>query len=220
MSRVALFKKAVEDLLPAAIPVELDKLDEFSIGKVLVYAKKPRKLIPMRNHKLDFTGWSLESLLAEDHHLAITTAKNYLFDAGKSVSSGNIKVNLVADLNFSLFGSINAKGGEDKVLEIMTDFGKVTHITSDLANSVINNNLHLNVNHPIVQKAIDFNGVMFLVHTIYESAHFNMSVKLTKDDSESVGEEVKVKVKEDISESVDDKQVFSKGMFFAGFLRK
>lgn len=215
MYRETVFKKAVEDLLPTAIPVELDKLDEFSIGKVLVYAKKPRKLIPMRKQELEFTGWSIESLLAEDQHLAITTVNNYLFDAGKSISSVNVKVDLDADLDFSfLGGSIEVKGGEDKVLEMMTDFGKVTHITSDLVTSVISNSILLQVDHPIVQKAMDHGGVMFLVHTIYESEHFNMSVKLSKDVSESAGEEEKIKVKEDISESVDDKRASSKGMVF------
>lgn len=216
MSRGAVFRKAVEDLIPSAIPVELDKVDEFAVGKVLLYAKKPRKLIPMRRHELEFTGWSIESLLAEDQHLTITTARSYLFDAGKGTSSAKVKVSMDADLDLSKLsslvgGSIEIKGEEDKVLDVVTDFGKITHITSDLVTSVISNSVYLKVEHPIVQKAMAHGGVLFLIHTIYESEHYNMSVKLSKDISESAEEEAKVKVEEKISESVDDKHASNKG---------
>ena len=217
MSRNVVFKKAVVDLLPAAIPAELEKLDEYGVGKVLVYSKKPRKLFALRGQKLLFTGWSVESLLADDQQLTVTTASNYLYDTGKSTSSTKVKVDLETDLDLSLLfgGSLDIKGGEDKVLNVVTDFGKISHISSDLVASVINNNLHLKVEHPIVQKAIHNGGVMFLIHTIYESEHMNLSVKLSKDITESAGEDVEVKdkvvAKEDAKEGVDDKHTSSKG---------
>ena len=217
MSRDYIFKSAVKDLLPNAIPVELDRVDEFAIGKVLVYKKKPTKLIPMRQHKLEFTEWSLDSLLAENQQLNITTSKKYLYDSGKGSSSTTIKVNVEADLDLSKIsslagGSIDIKGSENKVLKMSTDFGKITHIYSDLAKLMIKENVVVKMDHPLVKKARECGGAMFVIHTVYEAEHCNVSIQVSEDKTESGSESANMIAKESVSEKVEEKHSSSKGM--------
>ena len=214
-SHNAVFKKAVEDLLPSAIPVKLKNLDDYTVGKVLVYSKKPLKPFALRKRELKFTGCTIESLLTDGQEITITTASNDLHITGKSISSIVVKVNLEADLDLSLLfgGSLNFSGA-DKVLDVVTEFGKISHITSNLIASVINKNLHLKVEHPTVQEAINNGGVMFLIHTIYESEHINLSAKFSKDTTEDTGEDVLIKVKKDAKGGVDAEHTSSKGTVF------
>lgn len=84
------FEKAVKCVLPAAIPTHLERIDEYAVGKVLLYSRKPKKLLPFHKHDLDFTGYSLQSLLVEGEQLTVATSRSFLFDVGKSTSSKSV----------------------------------------------------------------------------------------------------------------------------------
>ena len=99
MAMQSLFARAVGANLPSAIPTTLERIDQFAIGKVLTYKKKPRKLLPWRRHELNFTGRSITDLLAEGQvqQLNFVTSSDYLFDAGKGTD--NIFVEVI-DLHY------------------------------------------------------------------------------------------------------------------------
>ena len=90
----SLFSRAVGANLPSAIPATLERIDQFAIGKVLTYQKKPRKLLPWRRHELNFTGRSITDLLAEGQlqELKFATSSDFLFDAGKGTDKIGVEV--------------------------------------------------------------------------------------------------------------------------------
>ena len=220
----AVFEKAVKKYLPTAIPASLEKIDEYSVGKVLVYSKKPRKLIPMRKHELDFTGFALQSLLSGNQELKISTARTYLFDTDKSTISKGVKVDLEGDVDLenALTKLLSAKidfklkGVETKKLTVTTDFGKITHVSTDLVTSIVKGTLHADPQNAIVKKAVDHGGVMFIITDIYEAERCKVSVKLSEDVSEGGGVDAEAAkgVTKD-SEDVDDKHSSTSGKFLA-----
>ncbi len=211
----AIFGKAVKKYLPTAIPVSLEKIDEYKVGSILVYSKKPRKLIPMRKHELDFTGFSLQSLLVEgSKELSITTARTFLFDTDKATVSKSVKVDVSTDFDlensilklFSAKTDLDLKGGRSKTLTITTDFGNLTHIATDLVTTIINGKLRVNTEHPVVKKAVENGGVMFVITDIYEAERCDVSVSLSEDTSEAAQVDVEAsKTGTKDSEDVDDK---------------
>ena len=94
MAMQSLFARAVGANLPTAIPTTLERIDQFAIGKVLTYKKKPRKLLPWRRHELSFTGRSVTDLLAEGQlqELKFATSSDFLFDAGKGTDKVYVEV--------------------------------------------------------------------------------------------------------------------------------
>ena len=214
------FGRAVKTILPSAIPTQLERIDEYAVGKVLVYSKKPRKLFPMRKQHLDFTGYSLQTLLAKGEKLTISTAKSYLFDTDKSTLSKSIHIDVGGDFDLetalvklaSADADFKFKAGETKTLTITTDFGKVTHISTDLVNSTVSGKIQVQPDHPIVKKAIENGGVMFVVTTIYEGEHCKVGVSASKSKTESGGLTEGVSAeKGQGSEDVGDSHQSSKG---------
>lgn len=191
----AVFGKAVKRILPSAIPTHLEKIDEYEVGKVLIYSKKPRKLIPMRKHELDFTGWHMRSLVAEgEEHPSIVTARSFVFDTGVDTATHTTDVEVGGDVSIdvalaklaSLGGDFDFKAGEDHSVQITNDFGKITHISTDLVSRSINTKVQLQVDHPIVKRAIENGGVMFVICNVYEGERCNVKVTVSKNKNESV----------------------------------
>jgi len=210
MSLDSIFKSAVKGLLPNSIPVELDRVDEFTIGKVLVFKKKP-KLFPTRKHHLEFTEWSLQSLLAEGQEIDITTTNTYLYDSEVGCSSVNLEAEEdLSKLSHLAGGSTDIKG-EKKVFTMKTDFGKISHLTSDLTKLVLGKNFVLNVDHPMVKKVRERGGSLFIIHTIYQAEHCNIELKASSDEAEACKESASLVAKESGSEQVDEKKSCSKG---------
>ena len=90
----SLFARAVSANLPSAIPTTLERIDQFAIGKVLTYQKKPYKLLPWRRRELNFTGRSITDLLAKGQlqELKFATSSDFLFDAGKGTDRISVEV--------------------------------------------------------------------------------------------------------------------------------
>ena len=94
MAMQSLFARAVNANLPSAIPATLERINQFAVGQVLTYKRKPHKLMPWRRHELNFTGHSLTELVAEgsSQKLKHTTSIDFLFDAGKGTDKINVEV--------------------------------------------------------------------------------------------------------------------------------
>jgi hypothetical protein len=197
MAAQTLFNRTVGFHLPSAIPTQLERIDEFGIGKVLIYSKKPKRFTPWRKHELSFTGWSISSLLstqAEDPPLKIATASSFMFDLGKGSSSATVQVNLDAELNLrealvNLDAKLNVD--EQKKLSITADFGKVTHVSTDLLTSCSSKKLQVNTDHPIVQEAMEKGGAMFVITSMYTAERCNVQVNISGNKDETLGAGVK-----------------------------
>ena len=59
------FNRAVNFVVPSAIPTHLDRSDEYTLGDVLVFEKKLRPFMPWRKHRLVFTGVNISELLKD-----------------------------------------------------------------------------------------------------------------------------------------------------------
>ena len=206
-----IFEKVIHKLLPTAIPTQLEKIDEYSVGKVLIYSKKPRRLLPMRKHHLEFTGFSLGGMLASNEELTIRHASNYIFDTDKSTSASKINVNVGADVDLNnavtkLFAADVAAKTKVKVaksLDVTSDLGKLMHVTSDLTSTISKGSMNVNPRHAMVQQALENGGVMFVVAEIYHSERCNVTVHLSRDVEEGVdvnvtAEKVGVRASEDV----------------------
>ena len=181
MAESILFKKAVEGTVSSSIPIELEKADEYAVGKVLIYSKKPRKVIPMWKHELEFTGHSLQSLLAEGQQELVITTTKYC----KDCSSTKVEVDIEADDKIMKFlpqvAPVDAAFSGK--LEIESDFGKITHMTTDLVNTITRKKIQVKTDHPIMKKAIEHGGAILVITTIYEAEHCHLSIRLSPDDT-------------------------------------
>ena len=211
-----LFNRTIGFHLPSAIPTQLERIDEFSIGKVLVYTKKPKRFTPWRKQELSFTGWSISSLLSppEDHGLKIATASSFLFDLGKDSSSAAVQVNLDAELNLHaalVSLDANLKVDDRKKLIISTELGKVTHVATDLLASCSARKLQVNMDHPIVKEAMDKGEAMFVITSMYVAERCNIQVSVSSNEAETVGGKVGAEAGGGASETVKDTGTSTQG---------
>lgn len=170
MAAQTLFNRAVGYHLPTAIPTTLERIDEFSLGKVLLFHKRPHKFMPWRKHELDFTGYSLSSLLAEGQNLQFSTASNFLFDVEKGVSTVDVQLGLDAELKEALVKfDMRFQTSDQKKLNITADFGRITHVSTDLFPMMSARKVKVNTEHPVVREAIEKGGALFIISTIYEA---------------------------------------------------
>ena len=212
----ALFNRTIGFHLPSAIPTQLERIDEFSIGKVLVYTKKPKRFTPWRKQELSFTGWSISSLLSapEDQRLKIATASSFLFDLGKGSSSAAVHVNLDAELNLheALVNlDANLKIDDQKKLMISADLGKVTHVATDLLTSCSASKLQVNMDHPIVQEAMNKGEAMFVITSMYTAERCNIQVTISDSETETVGGKVVASGGGGANETVKDNGTSTQG---------
>ena len=117
-----------------------------------------------------------------------------MFDLGKGSSSATVQVNLDAELNLrEALVNLNAKLNvdEQKKLNITADFGKVTHVSTDLLTSCSSKKLHVNTEHPIVQEAMEKGGAMFVITSMYTAERCNVQVNISGCMDETLGAGVK-----------------------------
>ncbi|CAI7994501.1 hypothetical protein GBAR_LOCUS1465 [Geodia barretti] len=148
-----------------------------------MYKKKPRKLLPWRRHELNFTGRSITDLLAEGQvqQLNFATSSDYLFDAGKGTDNIFVEVGLDGELK-SVLSTLDLKlqAKEQKSLSISTDFGKITHLQTDLFEVLHAHRIRVNPDHPIIREAHKNGNTLFVIATIYQAEHCNIEVSFAE----------------------------------------
>ena len=180
MAEQTLFSRAVAQQLPEAIPTLLDRIHDFSIGKVLTYGKKPRKLMPWRKHSLNFTGWSLSSLLAEGQDLRFVMATSHIIDAGKGIKDVDVQLCLDGELKEALIKlDSRLQSEKDKKMCVVADFGRITHVSTDLFPVLNSRTYKVNMDHPVVKEAVGNGSALFVITAIYEAEHCNMQLNTT-----------------------------------------
>lgn len=186
MASQALFSHVVSSCLPEAVPTHLDRINEFGLGKVLIFSRRPRRFIPWSKKDLKFTGWSLSSLLqeADANEMKIATASSFLFDTSKTTNTVSVSVNLDTDPTLrEALAKTDSKllSGGTKQVDISADLGKMSHISTDLCYSVTTKKLHIKMDHPVIQEALTTGGTLFVISTIYEAER--CSIKVSSGDS-------------------------------------
>ena len=218
------FARAVSYHLPNAIPTHLERIDEFAIGKVLVYSKRPHRIMPWRRRELDFTGYSLSSLLDESSGKKVEelkTSDTFLFDVGTGTSSVEVTVDVDLDGDLekalkvlNLGGGVDVKNDYHKKVSITADFGKITHVSSEELVGTAGR-FKVNKQHPIVQRAMEHGDTLFVILSMYTAERCNISVDMSKSDEEegkgdekagAAGSDEKTGGEEDVKESKSLKQ--------------
>jgi hypothetical protein len=179
MAMQSLFARAVSTNLSTVIPTALEGIDQFAIGKVLTYQKKPRKLLPWRRHELNFTGRSITDLVAEGQlqELSFTTSSDFLFDAGKGTDKISVEFGLDGELR-AVLSKLDLKlhAMEEKNMSISTDFGKITHVQTDLFEVLYAHRIKVNTDHPVIREARKNGNTLFVISTLYEAERCNIEV--------------------------------------------
>lgn len=188
MAEQILFSRAVVSHFPAAIPTQLERVDEFTVGKVFIYHKRPRFLLPWRKHKLDFTGYPLADLLVQGSSFKFATGRKFLVDIAKGVETVDTELGMDVELKEALTHlNMKVKGKYSHQHSITTDFGKITHIETDLYDVLSAKAYTLDTHNPIVREAIAKGSAVFVISAVYEAEHSNISMKLSRSESETVG---------------------------------
>ena len=170
MAMQRLFARAVDHFLPSAIPTMLERHEDFSLGAVLHYKKKPKPFMPWRKNELYFSDCSLTDLLAEGQQLKFAAMSNFLFDAK---SAENISLYENPELLDSLEElKVNTAG----VVEIVTDLGRITHFVSDIFTLLLAQKVRLDTSHPVVKEAMSKGSTVFVISTLYQTEHLCMKV--------------------------------------------
>lgn len=172
MACQALFNRVVSSCLPEAVPIQLDQVDKFDIGKVLILSCKPRRFSPRYKKDLKLTGCSLSSLLKEPDakEMNISTGCRFLFDESKGCI--NLTVSLAKDPELQkmlgeLVPTVSSEG--TKQVTVHCDFCRVSHVSTDLLHSVTTKKIHVQMDHPVIQEAVANGRTLFVVTTIFNA---------------------------------------------------
>ena len=99
--------------------------------------------------------------------------------------------------------NMKVKGKYSHQTSITTDFGKITHIETDLFKVLSDKTYSLDTANPIVREAIAKGSTVFVISTVYEAEHSNISMMLSRSESETAGGGAEVHgVGGDVDESV------------------
>ena len=81
--------------------------------------------------------------------------------------------------------NLDLKGKFEKKTSITTDFGKITHIETDMFDVFSKKTYSLDTSNPIVKEAIAKGSTVFVISTMYEAERCNISVNVSESGSES-----------------------------------
>ena len=112
---------------------------------------------------------------------------------------------------------LDLKGKIEKKTSITTEFGNVTHIETDLFEVLSGKKYSLDISNPIVKEARSKGSAIFIISTLYEAEHCNISVSVTDimSETEDAGATVsKEGVTEDESAAHSDNDIQGRLMCF------
>ena len=169
-STQSVFERAVRHHLPSSFVTLLDRVDDFSVGKVLVLHKKPHF---WRRAELDFTSLDLETLLTKSQDgFKIQTERKKLYDQSSDASNRMIKLDLGLDAELKTrwadFGG-DLKGGGTKLLNLYVDFGRIDHILSNLPQILMGQQWIVDSDHIVMKDALAKGKEFFVITSVYEA---------------------------------------------------
>ena len=188
MALQKVFVKTVHFYFPTVVPTHLESIDEFDIGKVLLFKSKPRLLMPWRAHHLQLTGYPIGQLLATGDAFTPVTTANTVFTTGPATMTRDIQFDVDVGLKEALLRlGIAADAKEDKKVTISTDLGKVTHVASNMFNLLSTAKHKVDMNHPIVKEAMSKGETLFVVSALYSSEKLMLQIQVSERAGEKAG---------------------------------
>ena len=181
-STQSVFERAVRHHLPSAFVPLLERVDEFAVGKVLVLHKKPHF---WRHDALDFTSLDFQLLLTEVQSkgkaFGVQTERKKQFDQSVDSSNRMIKIDLGLDAELKTkLGDIGGDigGGGAKSLQVSVNFGSITHIISDLPQTLMSHQWTIDNSHAVIKDALVKGKEMFVITSVYEAQKVIVKVSL------------------------------------------
>lgn len=189
MALQKIFVKTVTNYFPTIYPSHLECIDQFDIGQVLMYKQKPRVLMPWRAHHLQLTGYPISKLLAPGDSLPVNMTGSVIFTTGPATKTRDVQFDVDVGFKEALSRlGIAADVKEDKKITISTDFGKVTHVASNLLDLLSMPTKHkVNTTHPVVREAMNNGETLFVVSSVYSSEKLMLQVQVTERAAEKAG---------------------------------
>ena len=176
-----IFNRAVNFMLPHAIPTQLDRCNEFALGGVLVFEKKLRLLMPWRKHRLVFTGVNINTLLKEPIDMESKVEVTYDKTSSSRTFGVNGKVDAEVQDAVAHFG-VHVAATEHANMSV--DFGKVErHYTNlvELLGGEAARQHQVSTNHPVIEDAIAHDRTLFVINSVYVAEKAEVNVKFTGD---------------------------------------
>lgn len=188
MALQKIFVKTVHNYFPTIYPSHLECIDQFDIGQVLIYRQKPRPLMPWRALHLQLSGYPITKLLAPGDTLPIATTDSVIFTTGPATMTRDVQFDVEMGLKEALLRlGIAADAKEDKKVTISTDFGKVTHVSSNLLDLLSMAKHKVNTDHPVIREAMNNGETLFVVSSVYSSEKLALQIQVTERAAEKVG---------------------------------
>jgi len=204
----AVFNRAVNFVLPSAIPTHLDRSQEYALGDVLVYEKKVRFLMPWRKHRLVFTGINLSELV-DDIASRVTKTVTQVFDNASTSRTFGVEAKLDTEIQYAVahFG-IGVSASENATVSV--DFGKVERHFSNLPSLLNKDRFSVSTSvstvHPVIQEALRNNRTIFVISSLYVADKANVNVSFKNSSTDGVADNSKPKPQATQSTQLDGDQ--------------
>jgi len=173
------FNRAVNFVLPNAIPTHLDRSGEYKLGDVLVFEKKLRPLMPWRKYRLVFTGANISELLTEP--VEVTNGVEKVFDNASVTRTFGEDAKVDAEIQYAV-GHLGVAIAESEHASVSVDFGKIdrhfTNIT-DVVSQQSGKQIHVSTTHPVIQDALTHNKTLFVINSLYVAERAGVSFNYT-----------------------------------------
>ena len=180
-----IFNRAVNFVLPHAIPTHFDRSQEYKLGDVLVYEKKLRAFMPWRRHRLVFTGVSISDLLTEA--IQIDTKVEERFTEGSTTRTFGESAKVDAEVTYAV-AHLGAKIAESERATVSVDFGKISRQYSNLSEllsrQVAEKKYQVLTEHPVIKDAITHNRTLFVINNLYVAEKAEVSLIVTSDSTD------------------------------------
>ena len=178
-----IFNRAVNFVLPHAIPTHFDRSEEYKLGDVLVYEKKLRALMPWRRHRLVFTGVNISDLLTEA--IQIDKKEEDTFTEANTTRTFGESAKVDAEVAYAV-AHFGAKIAESERATVSVNFGKVSRHYSNLSELLSRQAAEKKyqvLSHPVIRDAIAHNRTLFVINNLYVAEKADVSLIVTGDDA-------------------------------------
>ena len=160
--QIKAFKDAVALVLPTAIPIQVDKLSQFAIGSVLIYKEKPKTTISWRKYAFKFGRDDDGKVVKLYDLLSQEDSRRVSADRVRPVS--NIYAKRTGEQwNYAIDEE------SDDMMKLAVDLGTVYELSSNLYSLLDTTEVKVDLEHPVVKKAVENGGVMMVVSTVFQS---------------------------------------------------
>lgn len=176
--QITAFKDAVTLVVPTAVAVDVSKLQDYEIGRVLVYQEKPKAYVPWRRTTVDFArdaeGKSVKifDVLSQEDRKYVNEERLRIIRRYETSQCGEeFEYQIDAD--------------DHSTVRLGVDLGKVVTASSNLYAQINSARPRADTGHPAVRAAMENGGMVMVVSTVYESDRACVELGRTAEDGKA-----------------------------------